>query len=96
MVLLLAASGPAFATEVERVADLADYSLEQLANVKVTTVSRREESLLDAPASVFVITAEDIRRAEVEDIAPRWRSACQYIVRDQDILVKFSGAPGGA
>jgi len=42
------------------------------------------------------ITAEDIRLAEVDDISPKYRLACQYIVRDQDVLVKFSGSPGGA
>jgi ferredoxin len=42
------------------------------------------------------ITAEEIRKAEVDDVAPRFRLACQYVVRDQDILVKFSGEPGGA
>jgi ferredoxin len=42
------------------------------------------------------ITPEEIRVAEVEDIAPRFRLACQYVVRDQDILVKFTGEPGGA
>ena len=46
--------------------------------------------------SLGKITPEEIRRAEVEDIAPRYRLACQYVVRDQDILVKFSGEPGGA
>jgi ferredoxin len=42
------------------------------------------------------ITSEEIRKAEVEDVAPRFRLACQYVVRDQDILVKFTGEPGGA
>jgi ferredoxin len=46
--------------------------------------------------SLGKITAEEIRAAEVEDIAPRYRLACQYVVRDQDILVKFTGEPGGA
>ena len=46
--------------------------------------------------SLGKITADEIQRAEVEDIAPRFRLACQYVVRDQDILVKFSGEPGGA
>ena len=46
--------------------------------------------------SLGKITAEEIRLAEVDDIAPKYRLACQYIVRDQDILVKFTGAPGGA
>ncbi|MFY9832552.1 MAG: 2Fe-2S iron-sulfur cluster-binding protein [Methylocystis sp.] len=46
--------------------------------------------------SIGKITPEEIRKAEVEDIAPRFRLACQYVVRDQDILVKFTGEPGGA
>ena len=46
--------------------------------------------------SLGKITPEDIRNAEVDDVAPKYRLACQYIVRDQDILVKFTGAPGGA
>jgi ferredoxin len=58
-----------------------------------STLTEKEKALLK---SLGKITAEDIRRAEVEDVMPRWRSACQFIVRDQDILVKFSGAPGGA
>lgn len=42
------------------------------------------------------ITQDEIVKAEVDDVAPKFRLACQYIVRDQDILVKFTGAPGGA
>ncbi|SNS91509.1 iron complex outermembrane recepter protein [Noviherbaspirillum humi] len=41
---------------------LADLSLEELADIRVTSVSKRSELLADAPASIFVITAEDIRR----------------------------------
>ncbi len=40
------------------------------------------------------ITPEEIRRAEASDIAPRYRLACQYIVRHEDLLVTFSGKPG--
>ena len=43
--------------------NLADLSLEQLSSVEVTSVSGRAESLKDAAASIFVITAEDIRRS---------------------------------
>jgi ferredoxin len=42
------------------------------------------------------ITKADIARAEVDDVMPPYRLACQYIVRDQDILVEFTGVPGGA
>jgi iron complex outermembrane recepter protein len=42
----------------------ADLGLEQLANmnVKVTSVSKKEESLSGAPAAIYVITSEDIAR----------------------------------
>ena len=43
--------------------DLQSLSLEQLANAEVTGVSRRAEPLNQAPAAVYVITAEDIRRS---------------------------------
>jgi iron complex outermembrane receptor protein len=62
---LLCAAWPAHADqEAQRPgADFADLSIEELANIEVTSVSRRPERLQEAPASVFVITAEDIRRA---------------------------------
>ena len=37
------------------------------------------------------ITPEEIREAEVNDVAPRYRLACQCFVRDEDILVSFEG-----
>lgn len=40
---------------------LADLSLEELANIEITSVSRRPEPLSGTPASVYVITADDIR-----------------------------------
>ena len=43
--------------------DLIDMSLEELGNIQVTSVSKRPESLADAAASLFIITAEDIRRS---------------------------------
>ena len=41
------------------------------------------------------ITKEEIARAEVDDVMPKHRLACQFVVRDQDILVEFTGLPGG-
>ena len=35
------------------------------------------------------ITKEQIQTAETQDIPPVWRLACQFIVRNEDILVKF-------
>ena len=44
-------------------ADLADLSIEELANIEVTSVSRKAEPLAGAAASLYVITADDIRRS---------------------------------
>jgi ferredoxin len=35
------------------------------------------------------ITRQQIEAAEVNDIPPKYRLACQFIVRNEDILVKF-------
>ena len=43
--------------------ELVDLSLEELANIRVTSVSKKSEPLADAAASIFVITGEDIRRS---------------------------------
>ena len=40
------------------------------------------------------LSKHDIHEAEVNDMPPRYRLACQYVVRDEDVLVKFSGEPG--
>ncbi len=37
------------------------------------------------------ITRDEIREAEVNDMPPRYRLACQCFVRDEDILVSFEG-----
>lgn len=54
---------------------LAQLSLEQLSNVPVTSVSRRNEHLSDAAASVYVITAEDIRRSGAKTLPEALRLA---------------------
>src|SRR5213593_4240280 len=43
--------------------DLKKLSVEELMSVEVTTVSRRESTVGESPAAVFVITPEDIRRS---------------------------------
>src|SRR5262245_40921784 len=55
--------------------DLLDLSIEELANLKITSASRIEESLRDAPASVFVITRDEIRRSGVTSIPEALRLA---------------------
>lgn len=48
---------------VAQVPDLAALSIEELAEIRVTSVSRQPERVADAPASIYVITREDVRRA---------------------------------
>lgn len=63
-VVWLAGASGAFAREQpQQLADLADLSLEQLTRITVTSASRREERLVEAPTSIFVLTADDIRRS---------------------------------
>jgi iron complex outermembrane receptor protein len=61
-ILCLAITPPA-ACQLAAPADLADATLEELLNVTVTSVSKREQRLGKTAASVYVITAEDIRRS---------------------------------
>jgi ferredoxin len=42
------------------------------------------------------ITPAQIEDAEVNHVAPPYRLACQFIARDEDIHVTFSGDPGGS
>jgi iron complex outermembrane recepter protein len=44
-------------------ADLTERSIEDLMNIEVTSVSKKEEKLARTAAAIFVITTEDIRRS---------------------------------
>lgn len=56
-------------------ASLADLSLEQLSNIEVTSVSKRPERLSQAPASIFVISSDDIRRSGARSLPEALRLA---------------------
>jgi iron complex outermembrane recepter protein len=53
--------------------NLAELSIEQLANVEVTSVSKKEQRLADAPAAAFVLSDEDIRRSGATTIVDALR-----------------------
>lgn len=69
------AASDAFHEPVQTAAALADLSLEDLAQVRVTSVSGRPQAVQVAPASVYVITAEDIRRSSAATLPEALRLA---------------------
>jgi len=59
----------------QTVRDLAALSIEELGEVEITSASKRAEPLAQATAAVFVITADDIRRAGVTSLPEALRLA---------------------
>jgi iron complex outermembrane receptor protein len=53
--------------------DLTEMSLEDLMKLEVTSVAKREQPLIEAPAAITVIRGEDIRRTGVTSIAEALR-----------------------
>ncbi|HET8746894.1 MAG TPA: TonB-dependent receptor [Ramlibacter sp.] len=74
-VLACMAAGAAGQTVAASTPGLAELSLEQLGDLPVTSVSGRPESLRSAPASVFVISGEDIRRSGATSLPEALRLA---------------------
>lgn len=72
--LVLALASPAAAKDRDS-SELADLTLEELTQLLVTSVSRREEPLSHAAGSVYVITAEQIRRAGATSLPEALRLA---------------------
>src|SRR4051812_25967030 len=54
---------------------LANLSIEELANLRVTTASKDPEPIPTTPAAIYVITQDDIRRSGVINIADALRLA---------------------
>jgi iron complex outermembrane receptor protein len=75
-------------------ATLADLSLEELGQIRVTTVSRTPERVADAPASVFVITSEDIRRSGATSLPEALRLAPNLEVARTDSVQYAISARG--
>jgi iron complex outermembrane receptor protein len=70
----LAGGAPDEATAKEA-PSLAGLSLEQLSQIKIVSVSKREEKLSEVAAAVHVITGEDIRRSGAVSIPEALRQA---------------------
>ena len=54
---------------------LADLSLDELSAIQITSVARHAQNLSDAPAAIFVITHDDIRRSGATSIPEALRLA---------------------
>ncbi|MFO7553814.1 MAG: TonB-dependent receptor, partial [Desulfobacterales bacterium] len=59
----------------DTVKDFTEFTLEELMNVEIVSVSKKPEKLSDAAAAVFVITQEDIRRSGATSIPEALRLA---------------------
>ncbi len=65
---ILASTFPLSALAQQKTTDLTNESLEDLMNVEVTSVSKKEQKLSHTASAVFVITADDIRRSGATNI----------------------------
>jgi iron complex outermembrane recepter protein len=78
-VALLALAGPLRAAP-----DLTTLSIEQLMDVKVTSVAKKPQRLIDAAAAIHVISAEDIRRSGATTIPDLLRTVPGLLVAQID------------
>jgi len=58
---------------------------------KAITLTDKEKLTLSVNGK---LSKETLEKAEVDDMPPPYRLACQYLVQDEDILVEFTGEPG--
>jgi iron complex outermembrane receptor protein len=63
---------------------LADLSIEELAQIEVTSVSRQPELLLETPSAIQVVTGDQIRRSGVVNIPEALRLATNLNVARQN------------
>lgn len=87
------AANPSLAANVAA-KDIADFTLEQLGEVVVTSVSRREEPLGSAAASIYVISADDIRRSGATRLPEALRLAPNLHVAGADANLYAISARG--
>ncbi len=69
--LLMGVRGAATGAEPvsnDAVNTLADLDIEQLVNLTVTSVGKKEQSLASAPAAIYVLTQDDINRSGATSI----------------------------
>jgi iron complex outermembrane receptor protein len=80
----------------ESVESLADLSLQQLSTVEVTSVSKSAQMLQHAPASIYVITHDEIARSGVTSIPEALRLAPNLQISQYSSHTWVAGARGFA
>lgn len=72
--LLACALWPALAWSIgTTTANLGDLSIEELMNESITSVSKKEQRVADAPAAIYVLTGEEILRSGVYSLSEALR-----------------------
>ena len=66
--IFLSFSPSSYAEEKKETETLTDLSLEQLLDIKITTVSKYEQKLSEAPATIIVITQDQIKSRGYRDL----------------------------
>ena len=73
--IMMIGDGSLFAQTPNPASDLTTATLEELMNIEVTSVSKKEEKLFQSAAAIYVITHEDIRRSGLTTIPELLRMA---------------------
>ena len=95
-VALAGFAGIACMAAATETADLTALSLEELSNLEVTSVSKSAELLRLAPASIYVITHDDILRSGVTSVSEALRLAPNLQVTQYTASNFVAGARGFA
>jgi iron complex outermembrane receptor protein len=74
-ILVLAAASLAFGGNLPDLPDFSDLSLDELANVKVTSFTKKEQKLSQVAGAIYVITQEQIARSGLTSVPELLRLA---------------------
>jgi iron complex outermembrane recepter protein len=65
---ILGSESPVSAQSSGGTGDLIELSLEQLMAIRVTSAAKREQTISEIPAAIYIITSEDIRRTHATTV----------------------------